>query len=186
MIRSETDEVIKKVFESLLQRYQNLLEESKTEIFDSADALYYNLNKISLSRGGSYIDSPEWLKNKKVTINPKNNDDKCFKYAVTVALNYQNIKNNPERISEIKRFIDQYSWKEINFSSHKKDWKKFELNNKSINLTILCIPCNTKEIRHAYKPKYIKRENQVILLMITDGRKWHYLGAKNCLHYIWQ
>ena len=75
MIRSETDEVIKKVFEFLLQRYQNLLEESKTEIFDSADALYYNLKKISLSRGGSYIDSPEWIKNKKVTINPKNNDD---------------------------------------------------------------------------------------------------------------
>ena len=34
-------------------------------IFDSVDALCYDLNKISLSRGGSYIDSPEWLKNKK-------------------------------------------------------------------------------------------------------------------------
>ena len=120
MIGSETDKVIKKDFESLLQRYQNLLEESKTEVFYSVDALYYNLNKISLSRGGSYIDSPEWLKNKKATINPKNNDDKCFQYAVTVALNYENIKNNPERISKIKRFIDQYNWKEINFPSHKK------------------------------------------------------------------
>ena len=67
-------------------------------IFDSFDALYYDLNKISLSRRGSYIDSPEWLKNKKATINPKINDDKCFQYALTVALNYQNIKNNPERI----------------------------------------------------------------------------------------
>ena len=45
-------------------------------IFDSADSLYYNVNKVTLSRGGSYIDSPEWLKNKKATINPKNNDDK--------------------------------------------------------------------------------------------------------------
>ena len=67
-------------------------------IFDSVDALYYDLNKITLSRGGSYIGSPEWLKNKKATINPKNNDDKCFQYALTVALNYQNIENNPERI----------------------------------------------------------------------------------------
>ena len=65
MIGSETDKVIKKDFESLLQRYQNLLEESKTEVFYSVDALYYNLNKISLSRGGSYIDSPEWLKIKR-------------------------------------------------------------------------------------------------------------------------
>ena len=34
-------------------------------IFDSVDALYYDLNKISLSRGGSYIDFPEWLKIKR-------------------------------------------------------------------------------------------------------------------------
>ena len=39
--------------------------------FDNVDSLYYNLNKISLGRGGTYIDSPEWLKNKKTTINPK-------------------------------------------------------------------------------------------------------------------
>ena len=57
-------------------------------VFDHVDALYYNLNEISLSRGGSYIDFPEWLKNKKATINPKNNGDTCFQYALTVALNY--------------------------------------------------------------------------------------------------
>ena len=40
-------------------------------LFDSVDVLCYNLNKISLNRGGSYIDSPEWLQNKKTTTNPK-------------------------------------------------------------------------------------------------------------------
>ena len=44
---------------------------------DSIDLLYYRLQKICLERGGSYIDSPEWLKSKKSTINPKNNDDNC-------------------------------------------------------------------------------------------------------------
>ena len=83
--------------------------------------MYYDLNKISLNRGGSYKDSPEWLKNKKATINPKNNDNKCFHYAIAVSLNYQNIKNNPERISKIKSFTDQYNWKEICFQSYKKD-----------------------------------------------------------------
>ena len=103
MMGSETDE-------SLLQRYQEELEESMEGtgfIFDSIDILYYNLNKISLNRGGSYIDTPEWLKNKKATINPKNNEDKRFQYTVTVALNHQNIKNNPERITKIKPFINQ-------------------------------------------------------------------------------
>ena len=91
----------KKLFKSLLQRYQDGLEESMKGgefIFDNADVLHSDLNKINLNRGGPYIDSPEWLKNKKTTINPKNYDDKCFKYALTVALNYQNIKNNLERI----------------------------------------------------------------------------------------
>ena len=54
--------------------------------FDSVDLLYYNLKKMSLNRIKSpYIDSPEWLKNKKSAINPKNNDDNCFQYALTVA-----------------------------------------------------------------------------------------------------
>ena len=74
-----------------------------------------------MNRGGSYIDSLKWLKNKKVTINPTNNDDKCFQYVATVALNYQNIKNNSEIISKIKPFIDQYDWKEIDFPSYQKD-----------------------------------------------------------------
>ena len=61
-------------------------------ILNSIDLLYYHLQKIGLKRGGSYIDSPEWLKNKKATINPKNNDDNCFKYALTVALIHQKIE----------------------------------------------------------------------------------------------
>ena len=83
-------------------------------VFDSVDSLYYKLHKISLNRGGSYIDSPKWLKIKKA-INPKNNDDKYFQYAAAVALNHEKIKSHPERISNIKPFIDQYNWKEINF-----------------------------------------------------------------------
>ena len=62
---SETDENIEELFKSLLQRYHEGLEESMKGsefTFDGVDALYYDLNKISLSRGESFIDSPEWLK----------------------------------------------------------------------------------------------------------------------------
>ena len=92
MMDSQTNEIIEELFKSLLERYQEGLEESKRGsefIFDSVDALYYDLNKVNLNRGGSYIDSPVWLKNKNATINPKNNDDKCFQYALTVALNHE-------------------------------------------------------------------------------------------------
>ena len=61
-------------------------------VFDSADLLHYDLHKLSLIRGGSYIDSPKWSKNKKATINPKNNDDKCFQYAIAAVLSYKQSK----------------------------------------------------------------------------------------------
>ena len=125
MMGSETDEIIEELYESLLQLYQKKLEESMRGsgfVYDGVDALYFNLNKISLGRGGSYIDSPKWLKNKMTTINPKNNDDKCFQ---SVALNYEQIKKDSQRISKIKPFIDKYIWKEIDFPAHNKDWKMF-------------------------------------------------------------
>ena len=110
MMGSETDETIKGLFGSFLESYQEKLEESirgSEFIYDSVDSLYYDLNKISLSRGVSYIHSPKWLKNKNATINPENYGDKCFKYALNVALNYEQILKNPQRISKTKPFIDQ-------------------------------------------------------------------------------
>ena len=81
---------------------------------------------------------------------------------------------------KIKPFIDQYSWKEIDFPLHRKDWKKFESNNKSIALNILYVLYNTKKIRHAHKSKYnLNRESQIIILMITNGEKWHYLVVRS-------
>ena len=95
-------------------------------------------------------------------------------------MNYERIKKYPQRIPKIKPFIDQYNWKEIDFQSHGKDWKTFELNNISMVLNFLYLPHNTEKIRHAYKSKYnLTRENQVILLIITDGGKWHYLAVKS-------
>ena len=152
MIRSETDEIIEELVDSFLERYQKNLEESMRRsefVFDSVNSLYYELHKISLNRGGPYTDSPKWLKNKKATINLKNNNKKCFQYAVAAALNYKQIKSHLERVSNIKLFIKQYNWKEINFPSDKKDWSEFEKNNKSIGLNILYVPYNTEEIRHA-------------------------------------
>ena len=109
MVGSETDETTKDLFESFLQKYQEELEESMRGsefVYNCVDVLYYNLNKVSLSRGGSYIDSPKWLKNKKATINPQNKkDDKCFQYALTVALNHEQIKNNPEKYERLNLLL---------------------------------------------------------------------------------
>ena len=71
-IGNETDQIIEVLFKSLLERYQKGLEGSMRGsefVNDSIDLLYYKLHRISLNRGEPYIDSPEWLKNKRVTKN---------------------------------------------------------------------------------------------------------------------
>ena len=91
---SDTDEVIEELFESFLQKYEQNLEEKMKGLefeFDGVNFYDYDFNKININRGGSYIDSPKWLKNKRSTINPKINDYKCFQYAVTLALNLDKI-----------------------------------------------------------------------------------------------
>ena len=70
-------------------------------VFNYVQLLYYKCHRITFNRGGSYIDFPDWIKNKKVTINPIHKKDKCFQYAVIVALNYEEIKKDPQRITKI-------------------------------------------------------------------------------------
>ena len=121
--------IIKELFKSFLNNYQKeeiILRNGSGFVKCWFIVLYFH--KISLKREKSYIKSPEWVINKRAAINPKNKDDKYLQYSITVALNHQNIENHPERISNIKPFINQYNWKGTDSPTGIKDWKKFELN----------------------------------------------------------
>ena len=77
-------------------------------VLDYVHLLYYKCYKINLNCGGSYMDSPDWIKNKKTRINPINKKDhKCFQYAVTVVLNYEEIKKDWQGIAKVKPFINK-------------------------------------------------------------------------------
>ena len=74
MTYDNPNEVIKEIFESPFSRYQIGLETSMTGngfIFDGVSLLYYKCHKINFKRGGSYIETPDWIKKKKATINQK-------------------------------------------------------------------------------------------------------------------
>ena len=145
----DTSDAINELINSFMNKYQEGLEtkmNGSSYIFERIDLLKYHLHKISLNGSSSYINSTEWLKNKQLTINPKNiKDNNCFKYAITAALNYQNIDSHPEITSKFKPFINNYNQKDVEFPSHSKGWRKFEQNNKTIALNILYVPCNAKQ-----------------------------------------
>ena len=137
----DTDDIINELIDSFMKRYQEGLEtkmKGSSYIFEHVDLLEYHLHKISLHRGSLYIKSFEWLYNKVVTLNPKiTKDSNCFQYAITAALNHQNIDHHLETISKLKQFINNYNWKDIEFPADSMDWRKIERNNKTIALNVL-------------------------------------------------
>ena len=82
--------------------------------------LYHKCHKTDANSGGSYIDSPEWMKNKKATIIP------LIKKTTNHELNHKECKKYSQRIAKIKHFINKYNWGGINFSSETDDYKKIE------------------------------------------------------------
>ena len=92
---TNTSDIIIELIDLFFPHYQGeeqILRGGSDYIFDSVDILGIHFHNIKLKRGKSYIESPAWIKNKHAIINPKNtNDNKCFQYAITVALNHKEI-----------------------------------------------------------------------------------------------
>ena len=154
-----TQDVIDKLFNTLLQRFQNAQETSNERgsefIPDSVELLEYELHKIDIIRAESYIVSPDWIASKKATINPKNEkDNKCFQWLIISVLNYNKINEKYlKKIEKLKRV-------DIDLSSHQRNWGKFEQENNSIDLNILFVSYDSEEIKLAYKSNYNKRKKK--------------------------
>ena len=122
---SDTENVIDTLFNTLLQNFQRIQETSNERgsefIPDSVELLEYELHKTNIVRSESYIPSPDWIANKKSTINPKNEkDNKCFQWAIIVGLNYNIIKEK-----EFKKLLN-FERVDTDFSSNERYWENFE------------------------------------------------------------
>ena len=127
-------------------------------IFHSVEMMYYKCHKVNCRRDDSYIDSRDWMKKKKATINTKNEGNNFFQYVVTVASNYGETESHPERVSNIKRFINKYKWKGINYPLKIDDWKTFEKKIQQL-LLIFCI---------LKKKKYVQLISQKLIRIVKN------------------
>ena len=78
-------------------------------------------------RGTSYLPLPDWLARKKTIVNPHNNDEECFKWSV-IAAEKVGMKD-PQRVSNLRKFMDNYDWSGLEFPVSIKDIGKFETRN---------------------------------------------------------
>ena len=139
---SDTSKILAGLLSSLYEKYQVDLTTSRTSssfVFGSVEKCNIRFHKIDLKPGASYIDTPDWIKNKKCAINPKiKNDVYCFMYAITVELDRNEIGKNVERISKkLMQYANKINWHNIDFPASHEDYVFFEQLNSDIALNIL-------------------------------------------------
>ena len=97
--------------------------------FDEVLFLNMNFHWLNLTRGSSYLPLLDWIEKKKAIINPQNNDEECFKWVVITALEWTEINSHPERVSNLRKFVDNYDWSGLRFPASIKDVGVSETSN---------------------------------------------------------
>ena len=132
---SDLDEIMGEMIKHMKEQIENPVLLNSRFVFDEVLFTNVDFHQLNLTRGSSYLPSPNWLARKKAIMNPKNKDQECLKWAVIVASRWEEINNNPDRISKLKRFEKDFDWSGIGFLVSIKDISKFEFRNQiSINL----------------------------------------------------
>ena len=112
----------------------------------------------------TFSKTSEWFALKRSVLDLNNNDNKCFQYSIVISLYHEELGRNYCRISNIKNYVDNFNWENINFAPQEEDYQHCEMNNNSIALNVLkCIGENKEKISHLYKSEFNKtREKQSI------------------------
>ena len=141
-------------------------------VFNQFLYLDVNFHLLNLMRGSSYFPLPDWLARKKAIVNPHNDDEECFKWSVITAEKVG--MKDPQRVSNLRKFTDNYDWSGLKFPVSSKDIGKFESNN---NVSVNVLAVEGKDI-------YIHRKcrrmgGEIYLLMVSEDGINHYTAIKS-------
>ena len=143
-------------------------------VFDEFLYLDVNFHQLNLTRGSSYLPLPDWLARKKAIVNPHNDDEECFKWSVIEAENVLGMKH-PQRVSNLRKFTDNYDWSGLEFPVSIKDTGKFETRN-NISVNVLAVEGRDIYI-HRKGQRMMGRE--INLLMVSEDGINHHTAIKS-------
>ena len=168
----------KKLLDKMIARIEEVLanfqQRGSNWVFQEIIRLEIHFANWQPLGGSTFIPLPAKIKNKKAVINPKNEDNQCFKWCVVRALNP--VKKNSERIT--KELIEQaksLNWNGLKFPVGLKAIKIFENNNPSISINVF----GYEEEVYPLKISKEKRINNIDLLWISEEEKQHYCLINN-------
>ena len=169
---SETDQIVDRMIANMEFQIENPVLLNSRFVFDEFLYLDVNFHQLNLTRGSSYFPLPDWLARKKAIVNPHNDDEECFKWSV-ITVEKVGMKD-PQCVSNLRKFMDNYDWSGLEFPVSIKDIRRFEtLNDISVNVLAV-------EGRNIYIHRKGWRVGQEInWLMVSEDGIWHYTAIKS-------
>ena len=169
---SETDQIVNRMIANIKFQIENPALLNNRFVFDEFLYLDVNFHQLNLMRGSSYLPLPDWLVSKKAIVNSHNDDEECFKSSV-IAVEKVGMKD-PQRVSNLRKFMDNYDWSGLEFPVSIKDIGKFETRN-DISVNVLAVV--GRDIYIHRKGRRMGRE--INLLMVSKDGINHYTGIKS-------
>ena len=169
---SETDQIVDGMIAYMKFQVENPALLNSRFVFDEFLYLDINFHQLNLTRGSSYLPLPDWLARKKAIVNPHNDDEECFKWSVIAAENIG--MKDPQRVSNLRKFMDNYDWFGSEFPVSIKGIGKFETRN---NISVNVLAVEGRDVYIHRKGQRVGRE--INLLMVSEDGIRHYTAIKS-------
>ena len=174
---NDKNEIVTAMIEHMAQQIENPALRNSKFVFDRVLHMDIDFHRLNLTRGSSYVPLPDWLTKKKAIINPKNSDMECFKWAVIAAMKWEEIDQDHQRVSKLKRYEGEFDWSDTEFPVSLRDINKFERNNE-IGVNILAV--ENKKIYICRKGRdYDRIVNLMLMTDVESPNKKHYVAVKS-------
>ena len=170
---SEMDQIVDGMIANMKFQIENPVLLNSRFVFDEFLYLDIDFHQLNLTRGSSYLPLPDWLARKKAIVNPHNDDEECFKWSV-IATENAGMKD-PQCVSNLRKFMDNYDWSGLEFPVSIKDIGKFETRN-NISVNVLAVEGRDIYI-HRKGRRMMGRE--INLLMVSEDGIRHYTAIKS-------
>ena len=142
-------------------------------VFDEVLYLDVNFHRLNLTRGSSYLPLPDWLAKRGAIVDPHSDDQECFKWSVIAAENVG--MKNPQRVSNLRKFENNYDWVGLKFPVSTKDIGMFETRN---NVSVNVLGVDGREI-YIHRKGRRGANREINLLLVSQNGMKHYTAIKS-------
>ena len=173
-MHSEMDTIVQEMVNYMEKQVDNPKLRASKFVFHKILQTDICCHRLMLTRGSSFIKLPDWLAKKKAILNPKNLDEKCFKWAVIAGLKWDEIDCHPERVNKLRQYENELNWSGITYPVSTKNIGKFKkMNEIGVNLSAL----DGRTIYICRKGSNYQRK--VNLMILEEEQKKHYVAIKS-------